>query len=652
MCGIAGFLDGGTRAPDAVAAQAAALNAALVHRGPDGSGLWADPQGGVALGHCRLAIVDLTEAGAQPMLSRCGRYALTYNGEIYNAPELGAELAAQGVPFRGHSDTEVLLELIVRDGLEAALARASGMFAVGLWDRRERTLTLARDRLGIKPLYLAHLGDGLAFASEMSAFLGLAGRRWTLNRAAVQDLVTLAYIPAPAAILAEVEKVEAGCLVVAQGGRVVARRRWWALDAAIQEARAAPAPADEAAQLSRLEGVLEAAVKRHLIADVAVGSFLSGGIDSSLVTAYAAKARGGRIATFTIGFDDPRFDESPHAEAIARHLGTEHHTLRATADDALAIVPDLAWIHDEPFADASQIPTVLLSRLTRRHVTVALSGDGGDELFAGYARYPWGLRLDRWRRQPRLARLAVAGALRAIGPGGWDRLARLVSPALRHAGEKSAKLANTLASASPAAVYLALVSHAPDGRTLLDRQAGGPAERLAGLAQTFVDPLDQLQYVDSRLYLPDDILVKVDRATMSTGLEARVPFLDPAVLHAAWGLPRGLKLAEGRGKLALRQLLARHVPQALFERPKTGFAAPIADWLRGPLRPWADALLAREVLAADGVFDAAHVAALWAEHKAGTASRQHQLWPVLMFQHWAERWRDRLDLGGPARLAA
>ena len=638
MCGIAGIWtpDGGIDAARH-GAVAEAMAATLSHRGPDGAGVWHDADAGIALAQRRLAIIDLSDAGAQPMVSASGRLVVTYNGEIYNHAELRAGLEARGVKFRGHSDTEALLEAIDAYGLEEALARAVGMFALALWDKKTRQLTLARDRLGIKPLYWAQIGGTVLFASELKAFFASGHFAPDVDRAALGSFLRFGYVPAPKTIFTGAAKLTPGTLMEFRTGKPPAERVFWSLEDTVREAIANPFSGSEAEALDRLEALLGEAVAARMIADVPLGAFLSGGIDSSLVTALMQKACARPVRSFSIGFDEADYDEAADARAVAAHLGTDHTEFRVTAAEAQGVIPDLAQMFDEPFADSSQIPTHLVSRLARGHVTVALSGDGGDEVFAGYNRHVEAARLARF--QGWAGRLVGRG-LGALPLAAWEAVFRLVPQSRRPrlAGEKMHKLGGVLGR-DGAEIYRRLCAQWPDPDAVLSegREDRAVLDRLdragAGLGQ-----VERMQLLDGLSYLPGDILTKVDRASMAASLEARVPLIDHRVIAFAFSLPRDMRLRHGKGKWALRQLLARHVPEHLFERPKMGFGVPIDRWLRGPLRDWAENLLSPQALRAGGFIRPEPVTKAWEQHLSGRRNRQHELWTVLMFEAWRRKW--------------
>lgn len=621
MCGIAGVF---LRRPEAEAplrARAVAMGQAVAHRGPDGAGAWADAACGVALAHRRLAIIDLSPGGAQPMASSCGRYVVTYNGEIYNYRALRDALAACGRPVPGESDTAVLLEACAQWGVTGALPRLDAMFAFALWDRAERVLWLARDHAGIKPLVWTMLPDGsVLFGSDLRALEAAGGWSPEIDPESVAAYLRLGCIPAPRTVFRAVRKLPPGGLLRIGVDGTPEERRWFDVLALAREAAPARLSAAEAAEA--VDAALSESVRAQLVADVPVGAFLSGGVDSSSVVAAMARAAPGAAHAFTIGFDDPAYDESADAARIAAALGVRHTVLRATEADALALVDELPRIYDEPFADSSQLPTLLLSRLTRAHVTVALSGDGGDELFGGYRRHVLAARLwPRLARMPYPLRRAGAGAITAVPPGWWDAALRRLPRAPRRPGETLHKFASVLAARDLDAVYARLTT--TDGEPV--PYDGAPAE-----------PLARFRALDAAGYLHDDVLTKVDRASMSVALEVRVPMLSPAMMRLAFSLPPDLLVRADGGKAVLRDALARHVPRALFEREKTGFSFPVGAWLRGPLRGWAEDRLAAPRLRESGLVDRARVSRLWAEHRAGRRDHASALWAVLMLAGWLE----------------
>jgi asparagine synthase (glutamine-hydrolysing) len=634
MCGIAGFIDLERRSgTQEIEALGRAMAATLAHRGPDANGIWSDAEAGIVLGHTRLSIVDLSAAGAQPMVSSCGACILTYNGEIYNAAELRPELEARGRCFKGHSDTEILVEGIAEWGVRATVERLIGMFAFALWDRRTRTLSLVRDRLGIKPLYWGRQNGRLVFASELKAFEVLPGWQPELDRDALAAYLRLSYVPTPHSIYRGLYKLKPGHIATIGADGQSAIASFWSLDDAAARGRANPLDCGDAEACDRLEALLGDAVGRRLVADVPLGAFLSGGIDSSAIAAMMAARSNAAVRTYSIGFAEEGFDEAPRARAVAAHLGTEHTELYVSPTQAQEVIPSLPAIYDEPFADSSQLPTYLLSKLTRQHVTVALSGDGGDELFAGYTRHRFARIAGK---VPAPLGRALACGLNVAGPVLLDGLFRVLPPSRRPTlGADKMHKAAALFSASGEGGYRSLVSAWDDPEALVRgaREVKGPIFD-AGLARTLPDPLDRMQYLDTLTYLPDDILTKVDRASMAVALEVRVPILDHRIVEFSWRLPTRFKLRHGKGKWLLRQLLYRHVPKELVERPKAGFAVPIASWLRGPLRAWAEELLSEPRLAAGGLLNPAPIRARWQEHLEGRRNWHASLWNVLMFQAW------------------
>lgn len=640
MCGIAGILAGPRRLLDGrdPAELAAQMADRLHHRGPDAGDVWADAERGVALGHRRLAIVGLGATGAQPMVSADGRWVLTYNGEIYNAPAVGQQLEAEGVVLRGTSDTEVLVEALARWGRERALQAVSGMFAFAAWDREERMLLLARDRMGEKPLAYGRVGSGFAFASEVDALRVLPGFPADLDPEALALFLRHKYVPAPWTIHPGIAKLPAGTSVLVDGTTLEPGpiEPYWSL-AEVVEAGARDRLPDRPETLDLLDRTIGDAVQSQLRADVPLGAFLSGGIDSTLIATHAAERLSTPLRTFTIGSHDADLDESDQAREIAGRLGADHTELVVTPDDALAEVPTLAGRYDEPFADSSQLPTLLVSRLARQSVTVVLSGDGGDELFGGYNRHVWLPPLwQRVGRVPESVRSLGAKALLGPDPATWDRLGRLLpeSRRPRMLGLKLAKVGRTLSRSDFADAYLDLISHWDPAVVVPDvvepRALSARPDQWPDLA----DPVERLMAADALTYLPDDVLVKVDRASMAVSLEARVPFLTPDVVAIAARLPVSYRVRDGAGKWALRELLKRRYEPDLVDRPKSGFGIPIGSWLRGDLRPWAEDLLAPARLADVPHLDPAPVRAAWADHLAGRRDATYELWDVLMLQSW------------------
>lgn len=653
MCGIAGLIDT-VRPADRLDLErrARAMSDAIVYRGPDSSGLWSDPETGVALAHRRLAIVDLTPTGAQPMVSQDGRWVIVYNGEVYNAPAIAAAPELAGFPFRGTSDTEVILESVAKRGLDRTLDDINGMFAIALWDRASRTLHLIRDRLGIKPLFLATTARGICFGSELKA-LEAGGIALEIDPKSVASFLRFGYVPAPHSIFRHVTKLRPGEIVsIDEAGRMVHRQYWSAAEVAAT-GLAEPFAGTDAQAEAELHDLLADAVAGQMMSDVPLGAFLSGGIDSSTVVALMAAAKRGPVRTFSIGFTDLGFDESRHARAVADHLKTDHCELTVTGTDALNVVPLLAEMYDEPFADSSQIPTHLISKLTRNHVTVALSGDGGDELFAGYNRHVFGQGvMGMVARAPAGLRSAGASILNSIPSALVEGLARLAPAGLLppQPSDKLKKLASVL-PLDHEATYVRLVSQNVDPSSLTYGVEEHPIV-LSRLADAGRDRyVEQMQLFDTTSYLPDDILQKVDRASMSVSLEVRPPLLDHRVVAFAWRLPRRMRIRGGESKWLLRRVLDRYVPRELVSRPKMGFSIPLADWLRGPLRPWAEDLLDPSRLGG-GLIDAAAVGKLWTEHLGGQRNWAYALWTVLMYEAWRRRWLANGTQPSTAGLAA
>ena len=645
MCGIAGYW----AAPGEVSDRdgtIAAMMAAIAHRGPDSSGAWDDPQAGICMGHLRLAIVDLTAAGHQPMISPSGRWVLSFNGEIYNHLKLRAALdaAGQAPQWRGNSDTETLLAGIEAWGLERTLTRTIGMFAIALWDRETRQLFLARDRLGEKPLYYGWQGQGagaaLLFGSELGALRRHPAFEGRIERSAVVEVLRHGHIGEDRTIHHGIAKVRAGEIVtVAPQDRRIGRHRYWD-GAAIAAAPRGPAP-DPQTATDQLEALLLDAVGQQMMSDVPLGAFLSGGIDSSTVVALMQRLSDRPVHTFSIGFHEARYNEAEFARAVAAHLGTCHTDLYVSDQELRDVVPRLAQIHDEPFADSSQIPTFLVAQLARQDVTVALSGDGGDELFGGYDRYAHALRLRaRLRGWPMPLRQLGAGMIRALPA---DLLTRALAPLIptpqgkEPIGQRLHRLANFARQPDLEALHRAMVSvwRFPEAAV---PGASHPPSLLADHLppRGDLDDLGRMMQIDMLCYMADDILTKVDRATMAVALESRAPLLDHRVAEFAWSLPSDMKQRDGQSKWLLRQVLYRHVPRDLIERPKMGFEVPIGLWLRGGLKDWAAALLDPARLRREGLFDAAVITRLWQQHQSGRFNWGGQLWCVLMVQAWLE----------------
>ncbi|MEM7021263.1 MAG: asparagine synthase (glutamine-hydrolyzing) [Pseudomonadota bacterium] len=660
MCGIAGFRSSDADIePDRLRRIVEAMTTALRHRGPDDSDYWIDPDAGLALGHRRLSIIDLSAAGRQPMTSACGRYVITYNGEIYNFPALRAELEQLGHQFRGHSDTEVMLDAIARWGVIETLGRLNGMFAFALWDKRERSLTLARDRAGKKPLYYGWCGDSFMFGSELKALCAHPSFDPAIDRDALGLFIQYSWMPAPHSIYSRIRQLPAGTVLTVTGdsepGQSEPHPYWSAQEIATAGSRAPTSMSREEAT-EALEEVLRQAVARRMIADVSLGAFLSGGIDSSVVVALMRTVSDQPVKTFSIGFHEAKYNEAEHARAIAQHLETDHTDLYVTPDDCLGVIPKLATMYDEPFGDYSQIPTYLVSRLARQSVTVALSGDGGDELFGGYSDYAknlehWQRQMSVWRRYPPWMRRQMAGVMTDLGRAGQRALGmgdftESVGPVRAKIAKRLRKLEKRGRRILPfdtgAEMHARLRARVdPASQLVLGAEPADCGMTDAGRWAGVDDPLLGMMLVDFTNYMADDILTKVDRASMAVSLEVRCPLLDPKVIEFAWSLPDEMRMGPSGGKQILRDVLARHVPRDLFERPKQGFNVPLEEWLRGPLRDWAEALLDESRLRQEGYFRANEIRSMWRKHLSGEQPRTFVVWSVLMFQAWHETWINR-----------
>ncbi|MBT8763041.1 asparagine synthase (glutamine-hydrolyzing) [Desulfohalobiaceae bacterium Ax17] len=651
MCGIAGFIDFAcSQNRFSLESTVRRMADTLTHRGPDAGGVWVDEQRSVALGHRRLAIIDLLPSGNQPMLSPGGRYIIVFNGEIYNFQQLRQELAGRNIEWRGNSDTEVMLAAFEVLGVERAIKKFIGMFAFALWDRQKRCLYLVRDRLGIKPLYYGWAGKTFLFASELKALRAYPGWSAEINRNALSLFLRHNYIPTPYSIYEGVFKLQPGTILTISfdsiPGSLPEPDVYWSAKEVTEEGVRKQFALSEEDLVEQLDLLLKDAIGLRMIADVPLGAFLSGGIDSSTVVALMQTQSHKPVKTFTIGFEEEGFNEAVQAKAVADYLKTDHTELYVTPNQAMAVIPKLPTLYDEPFADSSQIPTYLVSELTRQHVTVSLSGDGGDELFGGYNRYFWGRSI--WQKigwVPGGLRNLLSGGLTLLSPQAWDNLFMKLEPILpgkvgqRFPGDKLHKLAEILAVENPEAMYRGLVSHWKKPATIVS----GAVEPLTVLTDSkrwanLPDFTLRMMFLDLVSYLPDDILVKVDRASMGVSLEARVPFLDHRVVEFAWRVPLSLKVKNGQGKWILRRVLYKYLPKELVERPKMGFGVPLADWLRGPLRDWAESLLNEARLKQEGFFNPAPIRQKWHEHLSGKRNWQYYLWDILMFQAWLERW--------------
>ena len=649
MCGFAGFL--GAVPCQAKGDQQAFLKRmtdTIMYRGPDDAGYWCDGERGIALGHRRLSILDLSPAGHQPMHSSGGRYVIAFNGEIYNHLLMRQELESGGraPAWRGHSDTETLLAGFDAWGVQGTVERAVGMFAFAVWDRQTGSLTLGRDRIGEKPLYYGWQGRGrdavFLFGSELKALRAHPVFEHAIDRGALCLQMRHSYIPAPHSIYRGIAKLPPGCLLTVSAALPEPRLvTYWSAAKQMVAGVAAPFGGTAEQAVDRLEMLLKDAVGAQMMADVPLGAFLSGGVDSSTIVALMQAQSSRPVKTFSIGFHEEGYNEAEYAKAVARHLGTDHTELYVNAAQARAVIPRLQSMYDEPFSDSSQLPTFLVSQLAKEHVTVSLSGDAGDELFCGYNRYQLTAKL--WNTisaAPLPLRRLLAKGITSVPVASWNKIARCLPRSMRLAntGDKLHKGAKVLTSATLDALYLGLVSHCEDpaslvlGATEPSTLSNGQTPMLTGL-----DGIQRMMALDLLTYLPDDILVKVDRAAMSVSLETRVPFLDHRVVEFAWTLPQSMKLRDGMSKWALRQVLYRHVPKALIERPKMGFGVPIGDWMRGPLRDWCESLLDESRLRREGFFDPVQVRRKWQEHLSGHRNWQYHLWDVLMFQSWIEQ---------------
>lgn len=651
MCRITGFWD----PQDAPLAKweetIKAMRDTMTYGGPDDAGFYVDQKSGLALGHRRLAILDLSPLGHQPMFSASGRFGLVYNGEVYNYRVLAKELESRGRTFKGSSDSEVILEAIEEWGIEQAVSRWFGMFALAIWDHREKILHLVRDRLGIKPLYYGWINDSLVFASELKAFRAYPGFNPSIDREVLGLFFRHNYIPAPYSIYKNIWKLRPGQILTVDQTSLETKQltvsSYWSAVDIIQKGQEEPygKTLDEAQE--ELEALLTDAVRLRLISDVPLGAFLSGGIDSSTVVSLMRAGSSAVVRTFSIGFDQPAYNEAPFAKAVADHLGTDHTELYVTEKEAQGIIPLLPAIYDEPFADSSQIPTYILSKLTRQHVTVSLSGDGGDELFCGYDRYMWSMGI--WKHlgwMPSGFKKSLRTMLTSVSPSSWDSLfaslSRFLPSVLRTSrpGDRVHKFAEALLFTNRTELYHWLVSHWREPLSLINGAGQEPVTPFMTneIRPVFDDFFKEMQFLDLVTYLPDDLLTKVDRASMAVALEARVPLLDHRVVEFAWRLPLDYKLHDGKGKWILRKVLDKYVPEKMVERPKMGFGIPIDSWLRGPLKDWAEDLLSENRLKREGFIHPEMVRLKWDEHLCGKRNWQYLLWDVLMWEAWLDTW--------------
>jgi len=647
MCGLTGFWQPEGGFEPEMRALVRRMADTLVHRGPDDDGVWVEARDGVAFGFRRLAVIDVTPTGHQPMVSANGRYVIVFNGEIYNHRELRAELLRHGIEFRGASDTEVILESLSFWGVEGTVPRLWGMFAMAIWDRHEKTLIFARDRLGKKPLYYTDAAGTVVFGSELKALRAHPLFKRDIDRSALAAYLRFGYVPAPLSIYQNVKKLLPGTYAVIRENASAEMHTYWSAEKVAREGTSNHAFLSEEDAAAELERLLKDAVARRMISDVPLGALLSGGIDSSTIVGLMQCLSSRPVKTFTIGFDVPEYNEALSAKAIARHLGTEHTELYASPADALAVIPRIPDLYDEPFADSSQIPTYLVCALARQHVTVSLSGDGGDEVFGGYIRYTVaGSIAEMLRYLPMPMRKKIAGTIRAVPVSTWNRWVGKARPVLPKRwrvhlpGDKIYKLSELLSAREADEIYAQLVSYWKDPTDLAIGVQQYPELPLKNPAsgERNLDFTQRMMLLDLMTYLPDDILVKVDRASMAVSLEARAPLLDHRLVEWAWKLPMKLKIRNGRGKYLLRKVLSRYIPDSLMERPKTGFGIPLGEWLRGPLREWAEAQLSDNRLRREQFLNPMPIRASWSAHLRGDQNEQYRLWAVLMFQAWLEKW--------------
>jgi len=648
MCGITGFVQNSNLTLNWEEVLTS-MSEQISYRGPDSGGIWFDVEAGVGLAHRRLAVIDLSSEGHQPMLSCSGRYVIVFNGEIYNYQKLMDELIALGHQFRGHSDTEVILAAIEQWGVKGAVSRFIGMFAIALWDKQTQRLFLVRDRLGEKPLYYGKVAKAFVFGSELKALKAHPHWDGGIDPGALTQYMQHGYIPTPYSIYKGVKKLTPGSILTvdfSSSEPVLFETTYWTMDDVVYEGRTNPLIASDEDLIAGLEQLLLASVKQQMVADVPLGTFLSGGIDSSTVVALMQSISSQPVQTFSIGFDYEGYDEAGYARQIAHHLGTDHTELYVSADDAMDVIPKLPLIYDEPFADSSQIPTYLVSELARQHVTVSLSGDGGDELFCGYTRYFMVNNI--WKKislLPRCLRRLISNIILRTPVDRLDTLFKWLNPLFSkysqpgQVGDKLKKSSYLLSAADSDEFYSLFTSINVDGLLLsadYSHEANTPLKEHKNNWALSSSHVSKMMYKDTIEYLPDDILVKVDRATMAHSLESRIPFLDHRVVEYAWRLPLSVKYRNGQGKWILRQILNKYVPEIYFNRPKMGFGVPMGSWLSGPLRDWGEALLDENNMRQQGYLDADVIRKKWTEHSQGVRNWHSQLWSVLVFQAWLE----------------
>lgn len=634
MCGLTGFLN--TKLNGDLEPIITKMTNCLIHRGPDEGAVWLDTQDAIALGHRRLAILDRSSAGRQPMHSHSDRYVIVYNGELYNYPTIKKQLQQKGHQFIGRSDTEVLLTSIEEYGIEHTLHTISGMFAFALWDKKEKNLTLARDRLGEKPLYYGLINDTLVFGSELKAILAYPMMQKNISRNSVELLMRYGYIPQPNSIYDNIVKLPPGTYITLQKNKLTllpAPKEYWSALQVAQNGISNPLLIKDSEAIEQTDNLLNTIIKTRMISDVPIGTFLSGGVDSSLIAALMQANSENPIKTFTIGFSDKQYNEAEYAKAIAQHLGTDHTEFYVEPSDALAVIPKLATIYDEPFADSSAIPTFLVSQLTKQQVSVCLSGDGGDELFGGYNRYL--LAKNLWNKMaimPYPIRLIAKKVLLSVSPTRWNQVLQFIN--LSMIGDKLHKFAESMTAKSPELLYQHLISQWPQPEKIILSSSKNYSQNPILLAVEEMDFIEKMMITDSISYLPDDIMTKVDRAGMAVSLESRAPYLDHQLFEFIWQLPLHMKIRNRNNKWLLRQVLSRYIPNQFFERPKMGFGVPLAEWLRGPLRDWAETLLNKKLMEQQGFFQTKPILDKWQEHLSGKRNWQYQLWTVLMFQAW------------------
>ena len=642
MCGFAGFLDkNSSRIGEEYKSVITMMMDEISYRGPDDSGTWVDAKSGVVLGHRRLSIIDLSPSGHQPMVSSSGRFIIVFNGEIYNYLELRKELESHGLVFRGHSDTEVMLSAIEEWGLKTAVSRFIGMFAFAIWDKNEQLLHLVRDRLGIKPVYWGNFSNHFLFASELKALRACPVWDVEVCRDALMLYARYGYVPAPWSIYKNIYKLEPGSILTIKLKEEPKICKYWRMDEAAEKGIKERKKKQDTEYIEELNQHLSEAVKCRMISDVPLGAFLSGGVDSSTVVALMQAHSSNPVKTFSIGFHEKNYNEAEYAKAIANHLGTDHTELYLQPEEAMEVIPKLATIYDEPFSDSSQLPTYLISELARRHVTVSLSGDGGDEIFAGYNRYIFAHRLyPKLNRIPAIGKDLLGKVIHAFSPESWSAYMDYFPEKMQipQVGDKLYKLADTFKH-DHIGTYKRIVScwDVPE-EIIIGSKEPDMSYFEKPYASQVTDLIERMQLLDSVTYLPDDILTKLDRASMAVSLEARVPLLDHRVVEYAWTLPMNMKIHNGKGKWLLRQLLYKYVPMELIERPKMGFAVPIESWLRGPLRDWAESLLDEKTLRMQGYLHPASIRNKWLEHLSGKRNWQHLIWNILMFQGWLSKW--------------